>query len=100
MGKKYYTVGTVPKSNTEIVQRGKIDTPNTQIHRRGKGNIYVFAAGNNFPLDNANANGILANPFTIAISSVGKNNQTSIYGQVGSSIMAVAYGGDDLLFSA
>jgi hypothetical protein len=79
MGKKYYTVGTVPKSNTEIVQRG---------------NIYVFAAGNNFPLDNANANGILANPFTIAISSVGKNNQTSIYGQVGSSIMAVAYGGD------
>ena len=32
MGQKYYTVGTVPKSNTEIVQRGKIDTPNTQIH--------------------------------------------------------------------
>ena len=32
MGQKYYTVGTVPKSNTEIVQRGKIDTPNTQTH--------------------------------------------------------------------
>ena len=30
--KKYHTVGTIPKSNIKIVKRGKIDTPNTQIH--------------------------------------------------------------------
>ena len=28
---KYHTVGTVPKSNIKIVERGKIDTPITQI---------------------------------------------------------------------
>jgi hypothetical protein len=27
------TVGTVPKSNSKIVERGKIDTPNTQIYK-------------------------------------------------------------------
>jgi hypothetical protein len=27
---KYPTVGTIPKSNIKIVERGKIDTPNTQ----------------------------------------------------------------------
>ena len=30
--KKYHNVGTILKSNTKIVERGKIDTPNTQIH--------------------------------------------------------------------
>jgi hypothetical protein len=29
---KYYTVRTVPKSNRKIAERGKIDTPNTQIY--------------------------------------------------------------------
>ena len=29
---KYHTVETVPKINRKIVERGKIDTPNTQIH--------------------------------------------------------------------
>ena len=28
------TVRTIPKSNAEIVKRGKIDTPNRQIHGR------------------------------------------------------------------
>jgi hypothetical protein len=32
--KKYHTVGTVPKSNKKIVERGKIDTFSTQIHVR------------------------------------------------------------------
>jgi hypothetical protein len=31
------TVGTVPKSNIKIVERGKSDTPNTHIHRGGGG---------------------------------------------------------------
>ena len=30
--KKYHTVETIPKLNIKIVERGKIDTPNTQIH--------------------------------------------------------------------
>jgi len=29
---KYHAVGTAPKYNRKIVERGKIDTPNTQIH--------------------------------------------------------------------
>jgi hypothetical protein len=29
---KYHTVGTIPKSNIKIVERGKIDISNTQIH--------------------------------------------------------------------
>jgi hypothetical protein len=28
---KYHTVGTILKWNSKIVERGKIDTPNTQI---------------------------------------------------------------------
>jgi LEA14-like dessication related protein len=32
--KKYHTVGSVPKSNRKFVKRGKINTPNTQIHDR------------------------------------------------------------------
>jgi hypothetical protein len=31
---KYYTVGTIPKSNIKIVEKGKIDTPNTHMHDR------------------------------------------------------------------
>jgi uncharacterized pyridoxal phosphate-containing UPF0001 family protein len=31
---KYHTVGTIQKSNIKIVERGKIDTLNTQIHDR------------------------------------------------------------------
>jgi hypothetical protein len=30
---KTTTVGTVPKSNSKIVERGKIDTSNTQIYK-------------------------------------------------------------------
>jgi hypothetical protein len=31
---KYHTVGTISKSNIKIVERGKIDITNTQIHDR------------------------------------------------------------------
>ena len=30
--KKSHTTGTIPKSYIKIVERGKIDTPNTQTH--------------------------------------------------------------------
>jgi hypothetical protein len=32
--KKYHPLGTIPKSNIKIVERGKIYTTNTQIHGR------------------------------------------------------------------
>ena len=32
--KKYHNVGTIPKSNISVVKRGRVDTPNTQIHDR------------------------------------------------------------------
>ena len=32
--KKYHAVGTVPNSNRKILESGKIDIPNTQIHDR------------------------------------------------------------------
>ena len=31
---KYHTVGTIPKGNIKIVERGKIDTPDTHLHDR------------------------------------------------------------------
>jgi len=34
INKKYQTVGTTPKSNIKIVERGKIYTSNTQMHDR------------------------------------------------------------------
>ena len=30
--KKYHIVGTVPKSNRKILERGKIDMPKAQMH--------------------------------------------------------------------
>jgi len=30
---KYHTVGTIPKANIKIVERDKIDTPNTYTNR-------------------------------------------------------------------
>ena len=31
---KYHTVETIPRSNIKIVEKGKIDFSNTQIHNR------------------------------------------------------------------
>jgi len=32
--KIYHTVGTIPKSNIKVVERGNLDTPNIQTHDR------------------------------------------------------------------
>jgi len=40
--KNIHTVGTVPKSNRKIVERGKIDTLNTQIYDRS---LYWLGTG-------------------------------------------------------
>lgn len=58
--------------------------------RNGKGNIYVFAAGNY--RDNTNSNGLLTSPYTIAVSAVSNGGMSASFRSVGSSIMTVAYG--------
>ncbi|CAC5373972.1 unnamed protein product [Mytilus coruscus] len=58
--------------------------------RNGKGNIYVFAAGNY--RDNTNSNGLLTSPYTISVSAVAKRGMSASFRSVGSSIMTVAYG--------
>jgi hypothetical protein len=30
--KKYHNVGTIPKSNMKIVEKGTMETPYTQVH--------------------------------------------------------------------
>jgi hypothetical protein len=37
--KKYHTVGTVQKYDRQIVERGKMDTPSTQINDRFPGMV-------------------------------------------------------------
>ena len=32
--KKYHIVGTIPKGNIKIIERGKIDTPDTHLYDR------------------------------------------------------------------
>ena len=39
--KKYHTVRTIPKSNIKMVERGKIDTPNTQNRYLNTQNRYL-----------------------------------------------------------
>lgn len=60
--------------------------------RQGKGSIYVFAAGNGGPESNTATSDLMSNIYTIAISSVEYDTVVS-YGQLGSNIMAVGYGG-------
>jgi hypothetical protein len=43
--KKYHTVGTIPKSNIKIVERGNIDTSNT-VGTIPKSNIKIVERGN------------------------------------------------------
>jgi hypothetical protein len=50
MKKKYCTVGTVPKSNIKIVERDKIDTPNTQIHDPTPSWVWLFMSSSEHDL--------------------------------------------------
>ncbi|XP_063401792.1 furin-like protease kpc-1 [Mytilus trossulus] len=59
--------------------------------RQGKGNIHVFAAGNDGGIATPNTKGVHTIIYTIGIQSVGYDYVTR-YGEIGSSIMASAYG--------
>jgi hypothetical protein len=52
--KKDHTVGTISKSNIKIVDRGEIDTPNTQMHYRS-----LFLLGTNTSMKNGGAKLVL-----------------------------------------
>ena len=61
--------------------------------RNGKGNIYVFAAGNGGLDDNCNTNAYARSIYTIAISSINSNGFSATYAEVCTPVLAVAYGG-------
>ena len=45
--KTYHTVGKIPKSNREILERGTIDTPNTHLHDRSLSCLDTSTSMNN-----------------------------------------------------
>ncbi|XP_052087511.1 furin-like protease kpc-1 [Mytilus californianus] len=65
---------------------------NANYGRQGKGNIYVFAAGNGGSIATPNTKSHHTTMYTIGIQSVGYDYVVR-YGEIGSSIMASAYGG-------
>ncbi|XP_063404245.1 furin-like protease kpc-1 [Mytilus trossulus] len=65
---------------------------NAKFGRQGKGNIYVFAPGNGGSIATPNTKSHHNTIYTIGIQSVGYD-YVARYGEIGSSIMASAYGG-------
>ncbi|XP_076079863.1 furin-like protease kpc-1 isoform X1 [Mytilus galloprovincialis] len=65
---------------------------NAKYGRQGKGNIYVFSAGNGGSIATPNTKSHHNTIYTIGIQSVGYDS-VARYGEIGSSIMASAYGG-------
>ncbi|KAL3848249.1 hypothetical protein ACJMK2_019118, partial [Sinanodonta woodiana] len=62
--------------------------------RRGKGIIYVWAAGNGGTTDNCNADGYANSIYTVTISSVNAKGQPAFYSEVCPPALAVTYSGD------
>jgi hypothetical protein len=56
--KKYHTVGTIPKYNKKIVERGKMDTLNTQEKTISEfyNKLLIFRAFSFFIIENNNKN--------------------------------------------
>lgn len=65
--------------------------------RDGKGNIYVMSAGNDGPRFNTNTFSLRNSIYAIVVSAVNARKEPPSYAPVGSSIMVVAYAGDDNL---
>ncbi|PFX28248.1 Proprotein convertase subtilisin/kexin type 6 [Stylophora pistillata] len=67
----------------------------TRLGRKGKGSIFVFAAGNGGVLSDSCAyNGYVNSVYTIAISGVNHDGTIPAYAEPCASIMAVTYGQD------
>jgi len=66
--------------------------------RRGRGNIYVFSAGNNrqpslinpFGDDNVNYNGYANSPYTIAVGAIDHNGRHAPYSEPGAALLISA----------
>ena len=58
--------------------------------RGGKGGVVVFAAGNGGGFDNANDDGFVSHPYTIAVGAVGDDGQRASYSEPGACIDVVA----------
>ena len=58
--------------------------------RGGKGGVVVFAAGNGGGFDNANDDGFVSHPYTIAVGAVGDDGQMASYSEPGACIDVVA----------
>ncbi|KAL3872311.1 hypothetical protein ACJMK2_040244 [Sinanodonta woodiana] len=61
--------------------------------RNGKGNIYVFAAGNGGLDDNCNGDAFTRSRYIITISSINSDGVSATYAEVCTPALAVAYGG-------
>ena len=49
--KEYHTVGTVSKSNSKIIEKAKINIPNTQIHDRSLSWLGKMDRNNDLTID-------------------------------------------------
>lgn len=58
--------------------------------RAGRGGLLVFAAGNGGPHDNVNDDGFASHPSTLAVGSVGDDEQRTSYSEPGACIDVVA----------
>ena len=59
--------------------------------RKGRGSIFVFAAGNGGRRDCCSFNGLLNSIYTIAITGVNKDGSIARYGERCPGIMAATY---------
>lgn len=72
-------------------------TEGTKTGRRGKGSIFVFAAGNGGRVhDNCAYNGYANSIFTITVTGVNKNGSIPGYAERCSAIMACTYSQEDM----
>ncbi|XP_076076105.1 furin-like protease kpc-1 [Mytilus galloprovincialis] len=87
----YGPTGTVSSSSLGPLLLAAFEN-NAKYGRQGKGNIYVFAAGNGGSIATPNTKSHHTTIYTIGIQSVGYD-YVAKYGEIGSSILASAYGG-------
>ena len=68
--------------------------------RGGKGNVFVFAAGNKGPSESCSCNGYVTSIHTIAVTAATERNTPSQYTNECPAIMVTAYSGDSTYSSA
>ncbi|KAL5008790.1 hypothetical protein ScPMuIL_014371 [Solemya velum] len=77
-----------PKAETQGALEDGIDNG-----RDGRGAIYVWSSGSGTKTDNCNGNGYVNSIFTVAIASIGHNQEPAPYAEICAPALAAAYGG-------